>query len=613
MSTKMKHLTCICLLVCMLALCLGFWGCGGSSTATGGSSGGTSGGSGTGTVSGTAFNSDTDEPVSGVIISSGGLTTVTNADGEFSLAGFRSGSHTITAAKSDYYNESALALVNAGQVTTVDFEMSSKMANWLAFDTTYNWKVEAVQADGSVVAGPQWSFTTGDDPEEGLIAPVTMVQGIDEESAGAVARAFLSRKGESGFTISSSESIVDGGTTIAYAFNLNPAGFVIVSGSSADVLPPVVAYSFEGPFSSRDGSSNCLINMVRNGIRLRLAALKSGAGFPGKVVSRNRALWNGYLADASGERSAPSPKAVYGPLLSGEEWHQFPPYNDYCPTDSKTGERCVVGCPATAFAQVFNYWKWPSAVNEFKDSDSYYTKDKGMWIDAKTANMGKVEYNSGNPDNTTRARLSFALGVGFQMCYGSDMSYSDIGPFAKKLKYWDYYEASCNAYNRGATITTTPIIDDIKNNRPVVVLFREYNEQGKYESGHVVVADGYNDQDATFHINYGWKKKAGRYWFAFIDDVPSNWSQVSKYVYNIRPNKTGATQSVARALIPQNPWPGDGASDVPVDEIPYWDECNGAVYYNCYVWKAGTQEPKTPCFHNLSYPEASSNFTGIQN
>jgi len=37
------------------------------------------------------------------------------------------------------------------------------------------------------------------------------------------------------------------------------------------------------------------------------------------------------------------------------QWDQGFPYNQFCPMDPDSGGRSVVGCVATAFAQVVNY------------------------------------------------------------------------------------------------------------------------------------------------------------------------------------------------------------------------------------------------------------------
>ena len=45
------------------------------------------------------------------------------------------------------------------------------------------------------------------------------------------------------------------------------------------------------------------------------------------------------------------------PLLK-DAWSQYAPYNNMCPLDAQ-GQRCVVGCVATAMTQVMHYWEWP--------------------------------------------------------------------------------------------------------------------------------------------------------------------------------------------------------------------------------------------------------------
>ena len=45
------------------------------------------------------------------------------------------------------------------------------------------------------------------------------------------------------------------------------------------------------------------------------------------------------------------------PILQ-DGWYQDAPNNNMCPLDQK-GNRCLVGCVATAMTQVMHYWEWP--------------------------------------------------------------------------------------------------------------------------------------------------------------------------------------------------------------------------------------------------------------
>jgi len=161
----------------------------------------------------------------------------------------------------DYEDFSQQVQVTAGQAATQDIALATTIDDWLDQGTAYNWQVEAVQADGTVVPGPVWNFTTQSD--WGARA-LQVTDGIDQHQAQKVADTFIAAMGPAGFSIASVENINSvSGTKLARAFILNPAGYIIVPASRAHVLPPVLAYSFTTSFSTSKASSIPLLNLFR--------------------------------------------------------------------------------------------------------------------------------------------------------------------------------------------------------------------------------------------------------------------------------------------------------------------------------------------------------------
>ncbi|WP_368043627.1 C10 family peptidase [uncultured Alistipes sp.] len=44
------------------------------------------------------------------------------------------------------------------------------------------------------------------------------------------------------------------------------------------------------------------------------------------------------------------------------KWGRYAPYCDFCPSNSK-GERCLVGCVATAIAQITTHYSSPASID----------------------------------------------------------------------------------------------------------------------------------------------------------------------------------------------------------------------------------------------------------
>lgn len=243
------------------------------------------------------------------------------------------------------------------------------------------------------------------------------------------------------------------GDLLAYVFELEPQGFIVVTVETR--LLPVVAYSDTAQFSWEESPLNALLWILRTDLRLRMRALAEGVYAEGEI-ERNEARWAEYLS-TEGPALADS---TWGPWITFPTWNQRAPYWDSCPLDPVTGERCVVGCGATALSQILNYWRSPTAVT-FTAADNYTSiknPDDGKGervipIDAEGASIPLISYGGGVPSDATKAAISFAAGVSVQMCYSSAASGSNCTNIASSLagglpawswivpEHWQYVSA----------------------------------------------------------------------------------------------------------------------------------------------------------------------------
>jgi len=352
------------------------------------------------------------------------------------------------------------------------------------------------------------------------------------------------------------------GQLLAYVFDLEPAGYVVVPAD--DVIVPVIAYSFTGEFAWDENRQNILLYMLRKDLALRLEAAR--VGMPPSMLQEIRNQWKEYLEGRPVDRGVTA-ITVYGPWLSRSAtwpyptWHQDSPYNDFCPLDPVHGGRAVVGCVATAMAQILNYWQYPRNVS-FLASDSYYTSTHGIWVDATTANFTNLNYNNCNPDNTAKARLSFAAGVSVRMdycAYGSGAWQYYVAPalagghnpMAEWLgtvpQRWGYVSAEIRTYRPeysswGAPYYTseTSFYDQLAANmvlaRPAFLTIYDS------DSGHAVVVDGWKSGTREYHLNYGWGGSTDG-WYVFPTGIPY-FSIIDSAVLNIVPSTTMRTLNV---------------------------------------------------------------------
>lgn len=206
------------------------------------------------------------------------------------------------------------------------------------------------------------------------------------------------------------------------------------------------------------------------------------------------------------------------PQMLTTVWGQMEPYNNLCPLEyDRNGNvkgRTVVGCVATACAQVMNYLQYPTqGTGRYTDSQNTdawgqsspitvdfadYTFDYSLLRDSYTPGS----YNEQSANEV--AELSYAIGVSFGMMYGVEGSGTTLDIAAASMKNHLGFKYS-KYYNRGNYEDVTwmnLIFNELSNNRPVVYGGMDdlFTIGG---GGHCFVFDGY-DANGLVHVNWGW-------------------------------------------------------------------------------------------------------------
>ena len=260
-------------------------------------------------------------------------------------------------------------------------------------------------------------------------------------------------------------------------------------------------------------------------------------------------------------------------------WDQGPPYNNLCPLGD--GGRTVVGCGATAAAQVMRYWTWPPS----GEGSHSYTWDGDDSCGASVG--GKVlsatfsdTYDWQNmPDNcqwgctvaerNALAELNYEVGVALEMDYGVCVSLCFTDAIAAALENHFHYDIDAD-YSELDTEGTT---EEIQWLRPVV--FRGEDAAG---NGHFWVVMGYDkgtDPDRQFLMLMGWGDAPG--WYT-RDSVPHGLTIDQSYIFRIAPEDVVRFVGASDA--------GDGTPNNPYENIEeaLAEAPNGATL----IFKAGS-------------------------
>ncbi|UCD16540.1 MAG: C10 family peptidase [Candidatus Zixiibacteriota bacterium] len=342
-------------------------------------------------------------------------------------------------------------------------------------------------------------------------------------------------------------------TIIARYFEVDPSGYVLVP--ILRDLPPVKAYSEKDRLNldDPDGMPAMLKEVLIHRVRLFVEAYGSLAVIPPDKADRllgkeHRNQWDFFSKSDEEFEAALSQKgnlnlAEVGPLLT-TAWHQNYPYNNDCPMGD--GGRTLVGCVATAAAQIMAYHQWPPAG----------TSSRNYWWDGDNSCNGSTPgavlsadfsdpYDWENiPDNciggctpeqqAALAELCYEIGVAFLMDYGrcGSGAYTydgqDLYPFYFRYHNWiEKLDRSAFPLQYWSDL----IQAEIEASRPIHYRI----------SRHSIVCDGWRMVETLhqFHMNYGW---GGSYnsWFT-IDDLYCTWDgcdpQVEYMLTNIVPDR----------------------------------------------------------------------------
>lgn len=303
-----------------------------------------------------------------------------------------------------------------------------------------------------------------------------------------------------------------------YVFNRD-AGFVIVSAD--DRAPEILGYSDAGPFDvdSLPDNFRYLLNSYAAELE-SLAAAPEAIALPAKAVGRS--------TQATGKSVAP--------LLGSILWDQGDPYNRQCPVMSDGG-KSVVGCVATAMAQIMGYHQWPEKGTG--TIPGYTTRSQGLVIDEENIENTYYDWDHITPVYTSEstdeernavATLMYHCGISVGMDYGYESgAFSQDVPEA--LTTYFGYNRNMKLLNRlyyTKAEWNSIIRHELDEKRPV------YYSGASAQGGHAFVCDGY-DTNGLFHINWGWSGLSNGY-FMLSNLTPAaqgtggsnggfNWSQ----------------------------------------------------------------------------------------
>lgn len=282
-----------------------------------------------------------------------------------------------------------------------------------------------------------------------------------------------------------------------FAFNVKGGGWIIIAGD--DRATPVLGYSDSG-------------NLNFNHLPCAFEAL---------LGSYKREIE--YLLSYDGDDLVPAPALASNktmkPLITST-WGQEMPYYLQCPVYQ--GEYCVVGCVATAMAQVMKYWQYPQSCDGVSSYYCYDIRRTLAALPATTFNYSLMldSYCHWDWDNSQlvqdayndaqaqeAAKLSRYCGQAVEMgyspegsgAYTSDQRDAMVNVFGFRSSAQYVQKSGWWSNNYTTAQWEAMIKTELNAKRPI--LYAASDDYGG--GGHAFICDGYDNQ-GKFHFNFGW-------------------------------------------------------------------------------------------------------------
>lgn len=318
--------------------------------------------------------------------------------------------------------------------------------------------------------------------------------------------------------------------------NFNP-GFVIVSADNSCI--PILAFSTQSNYPLQNEAAEDLL--------LEYSLQIEDAKNNNRSNADTLPIWNAILNQTI------SIAEQHDIGFETPQWSGNGPYNNYCPWDNHNlidghHQRSLVGCVATACAQICNYYKrWNYTL---VDSDRYtsnnYNFECAIDLDAAIHDFPDFtnlngyldevvyKYNNNIPlTDSDKAALSFACGILVHIQYSSPASSGGHGGLAYTKLNMHCQLAEASSYTSETWINL--IKNQLELNRPV-----EYHGQRTdVWGGHAYIITGFQttNMNTTLNlVNWGRHWRLLEYWSLQPINPANDYPVQHSMLYGIAPN-----------------------------------------------------------------------------
>ena len=359
-----------------------------------------------------------------------------------------------------------------------------------------------------------------------------------------------------------------GDRQLGYFCPVEPRGYLVVS--LYKELAPVKAYSETDTLDPK--SDEGMADIIKGGLERMINAAERRVGKMASPATMDlsaiveidyKPVWSQLAVKPAVYSAVSEPAEILanyqeGQTLLTSAWHQAWPYNDQCRLgdwDFELGQwvpcadpdqhgHVLVGCVATAGAQIMRYWCWPPS--RVDDSADPYD-----WPNTP----GTVTGASPAAEIDAVAELCHEVGVACDMDYGCDAS--------SAYNYNWFYRDMIDAYEEDFRYSPSAEIayrDDWTAVEWFDRMKAQFNVNRPVQYGipaHSLVSDGWRETGdpvvREHHMNYGWRNTNYNTWYvldALHDGDPDE-------------------EEMIRGIRPLNCFDGVVSGAYPLPELPY--------------------------------------------
>lgn len=284
-----------------------------------------------------------------------------------------------------------------------------------------------------------------------------------------------------------------------YIFNAEDnQGYVIVSGDER--AREILGYSETGNLSEE--TMPCGLRMLLDLYAQEIESLSDTPSL-GTLTIQGTGLPTIKKANAT--------RVNVSPLMSCQ-WGQSSPYNGQCPSSGYS--RCIVGCAATASAQIMYYWGHQKGYDLPSTAIPAYTPIRlGKELpELPATTFDWASMKDAASSDAAAAKLCRYVGQALEMDYGTSNSEAWGSDVANAFRDYFGYDQQTRIVFRSDynyDVFEQMIYDEIEAGRPVFVAGLYYS--GSSWGGHGFVCDGYQSSNGYYHINWGWNGSSDGY------------------------------------------------------------------------------------------------------